>query len=58
MDSPGVSGIIPQPVMLLYSVIHKNVIVLFTVSVESDEIETSSFFFKCKTYIKLAFIKK
>ena len=50
-------GMIPWKVMLLYSVIRKNLIVLFTVSVESNEIETS-IFKKCKTYIKLKFFPK
>ena len=42
-------GMIPQRVMLLYSIISKNLNVLFAVSVEPDEIETSSIFFT--TYI-------
>ena len=50
-------GMIPWQVKLLYSIIRKYLIVLFTLSVESDEIETSSFF-KCKTALNKHFIPK
>ena len=52
-------GLIPRPrrVMLLYSIFRRNLIILFFVSFESDEIETS-IFLNCKTYIKLSFYSK
>ena len=50
-------GMIPQRVMPIRSVIRKNLFVLFTVSVESDEIENSSFFY-VKHALNLHFVKK
>ena len=50
-------GTIPCRVMLLCSVMRKNSIVLFTVvSVESDEIENSSYFKNLKHTLNLHFI--
>ena len=37
-------GVIPQQVMLLYGIFGQNVIVLFTISFESNRIETCKFF--------------